>query len=346
MKTYRKVISAAITLLMLVSLGCSAGAESTRIGVIFTVAGLGGSSFNDVIFNGIKRAQEELGIDFDSVEPKSISDEQIVMDEMAASEEYALIIGVGNEMKDALTAVATDYPEQKFCFIDASVDLPNIANYASKEQEGAFLCGALAALAEQSKLSPMFNDQKIFGFIGGVDNPIIRRFLAGFEAGAKYIDPEYEVLYDYVGGFNDPGTGKTIGATLNQKGADLIFHAAGASGIGMFQAAEENKFLAIGVNLNQNSLYPDYIIASMLKRVDNAAYHAISTVLDNTFAGGTVTLSLADGGVGYTNEGSNIALTAEIKAKLDEIETAIKDGKLVVPATLEEIDPFIQNLPN
>ncbi len=344
MKRFPKFLAAVMALLMLLSLGQAASAEAVRVGVIFTVAGLGGSSFNDVIFEGIKRAEAELGIEYDYVEPKSISDEQIVMDEMAASGEYGLIIAIANEMKDALAAVAADYPEQKFCYIDASVDLPNIANYACREQEGSFLCGVLAALAEENKLSPMFNGQKLFGFVGGVDNPIIRRFLAGFTAGAKYVDPAYEVIFDYVGGFNDPGTGKTIAATLSQKGADLVFHAAGASGIGMFQAAVENNFLAVGVNLNQNGMYPDNIIASMLKRVDNAAYHAISTVLDGTFTGGTVTLSLADGGVGYTNEGSNIVVTADMQATLDGIEAAIKDGTLVVPGTLEEIAPFIGNL--
>lgn len=318
--------------------------EPINVGVVFTVAGLGGSSFNDVIFEGVKRAEKELGITYDYVEPKAISDEQIVIEEMAASGEYDLIICIAFEMRDALQAVAPQYPDQKFAFIDSNVDLPNVANYAAKEEQGSFLVGALAALAEQEKVSEMFNDQKVLGFVGGVDNPIIRRFAAGFMAGARYIDPDYEILYDFVGNFNDPATAKAIATTQFNQGSDVVYHAAGASGLGVFQAAEELKFIAVGVNLNQNGIAPDYIIASMLKKVDNAAYYAIQSVVDGTFTGGLVTLTLADGGVDYTTEGSNIKLPASVTAKLDAIKEAIIDGTLVVPDTVEAVDEFIAGM--
>jgi len=315
-----------------------------NVGVVFTVAGLGGSSFNDVIFEGVKRAEEELGITYDYVEPKAISDEQIVIEEMAASGEYDLIICIAFEMRDALQAVASEYPDQKFAFIDSNVDLPNIANYAAKEEQGSFLVGALAVLAEQERVSELFNEQKVLGFVGGVDNPIIRRFAAGFMAGARYIDPDYEILYDFVGNFNDPATAKAIATTQFNQDADVVYHAAGASGLGVFQAAEELKFTAIGVNLNQNGIAPDYIIASMLKRVDIAAYHAIQSVVDGTFSGGIVTLTLADGGVDYTTEGSNIILPESVLAELNAIEQAIIDGTLVIPDAIEAVDAFIENV--
>lgn len=377
MKRFAKIMAAVLILALAVAtIGCTAPAETqpaaapeaaqkteapavestavpeeqaepenpVKVGVVFTVAGLGGASFNDVVFEGVKRAETELGITYDYVEPKAIADEQIVIEEMASSGEYGLIICIGFEMADALKAAAATYPDQKFAFIDSSVDFANVANYACKEQEGSYLCGALVALAEQEGISTMFNAEKKLGFVGGSDTPILRRFAAGFIAGARYIDPDYELLYDFVGSFNDPATAKVMATTDFNKGCDVVYHAAGASGQGVFQAAEEQKFIAVGVNLNQNATAPDYIIASMLKRVDNAAYHAIQSVVDGTFAGGTVVMSLADAGVGYTNEGSNIRVTPTIQAKLDELQAKIIGGEIVVPDTIEGVDAFIAAL--
>lgn len=310
--------------------------KEVKIGAIYTVAGLGGASFNDVIHSGCQRAEKELGVKYEYVEPQTIADEETTMDEMSASGEYALIICVGNEQKDAVKTVASKYPEQKFCYIDASVDLPNIANYECLENEGGFLVGALCALAEKEGISPMFNNAKKFGFIGGVNNVIINRFASGFTAGARYVDPEYTVEYNYVGGFADTTTAKAIATTMFNNGCDVVFHAAGGSGIGVFNAAKELGFIAVGVNTNQNTIDPDHIIASMLKRVDNAAYAAIESVVNGTFKGGTVTQNLLDGGVGYTNEGSNIHLTPSIQASLDKMEEGIKNGTIVVPKTIDE----------
>lgn len=315
----------------------SSPTADVKIGVIYTVAGLGGASFNDVIHEGCVLAESELGVTYEYVEPNTIADEETVMDEMCSTGEYALIICVGNEQKDAVTNVAANYPDQKFCFIDASVDLPNIANYECLENEGGFLIGALCAMAERDGLSGMFNAQKKFGFLGGVNNAIINRFAAGFMSGARYVDPSYTFEYDYVGGFADTTTAKAMASTMFNNGCDVVFHAAGGSGIGMFNAAQELGFIAVGVNTNQNSLFPDNIIASMLKRVDVAAYSAIKSVVDGTFQGGTVTLTLADDSVGYTNEDSNIALTADIVAALDEIQKGIISGKIQVPMTIEEV---------
>lgn len=342
----KKVLLALLVLLTVVAPLFAGGSSETKdsdsikIGVIYTVAGLGGASFNDVIHEGCLRAKADFGVKYEYVEPSTIADEETVMEEMCTSGEYALIICVGNEQKDAVSTVAAKYPDQKFCYIDASVNLPNIANYECVENEGGFLVGALCALAEKEGISTMFNSQKKFGFIGGVNNAIINRFASGFIAGARYIDPSYSFEINYVGGFADTTTAKAIATTMYDAGCDVIFHAAGGSGIGMFNAAKELGFIAVGVNTNQNTIDPDHIIASMLKRVDNAAYSAIESVVKGTFKGGTVTQNLAEGGVGYTNEGSNIKLTATIQAKLDEIEKAIKDGSLKTPSTIEDALKF------
>ncbi len=327
-------------------IGCGSGSSDSassgdaeksggrHVGIIFTEAGLGGNSFNDLALEGVKKAAEDFGITYDEVEPKSVSDEEIIQDEMAASGEYDLIICVGAEQVDALTNVASTYTDQRFALLDATIDLDNVASYSCKEQEGSFLVGALAALAQQEKIDEKINDDKVIGFIGGVDNPLINRFAAGYQAGAQHIDPEMEVLIDYAGGFNDPTTAKTIANTFVEKKADIIFHASGASGMGMFQAAEEKGFIGIGVNLNQNTIAPDYIMASMLKKLDSCAYHAINSIVDDSYTGENQELGLSEGGVDYTTEESNIQVSDEIINKLEELKQQIIDGEIEVPDTL------------
>ena len=196
------------------------------------------------------------------------------------------------------------------------------------------MVGALAALAKQEQIDSRLSDGDTVGFIGGVDNPLINQFAAGYKAGAAYVNPDLSVLIDYVGGFNDPTTARTIANTFFEKGADVIFHAAGASGMGLFQAAEEKGFVSIGVNLNQNTIAPDYIIASMLKRLDNCAYHAIASVVNGTYTGENQILGLSDGGVDFTVDGSNIGVPAKVLERLDEIRERIKAGEIEVPNEL------------
>lgn len=302
-----------------------------HIGIIFTQAGLGGNSFNDLALEGVRRAAQDYGITFDQVEPKSVADEEIIQDEMASSEEYDLIICVGDEQVDALNNVASVYTGQRFALLDATSELDNVASYSCKAQEGSFMVGALAVLANEEKIDTRLSDSGTIGFIGGVDNPLINQFAAGFQAGAAYADPDVSVLVDYVGGFNDPTTARTIANTFHEKGADIIFHASGASGMGLFQAAEEKDFISIGVNLNQNSIAPDYIMASMLKKLDNCAYQAITSIVENTYTGENQLLGLKDGGVDFTTEGSNITIPDNILQKLDEIRADIISGKIEVP---------------
>ena len=307
---------------------------SAHIGIVFTQAGLGGNSFNDLALEGVRRAADELGITYDQVEPKSVADEEIIQDEMASSEEYDLIICVGDEQVDALNNVASVYTNQRFALLDATSELDNVASYSCKAQEGSFMVGALAVLAKQEQIDSKLSDGDTVGFIGGVDNPLINEFAAGYQAGAAYVDPDITVLRDYVGGFNDPTTARTIANTFREKGADVIFHASGASGMGLFQAAEEKGFVSIGVNLNQNSIAPDYIMASMLKKLDTCAYHAIASVVDGTYTGENQLLGLSDGGVDFTVEGSNIKVPDHVLQELDEIREEIISGEIEVPNEL------------
>ena len=344
MKKRRKQLAALFTAagMVFTFAGCtSSGGEETaaegssaHIGIVFTQAGLGGNSFNDLALEGVRRAADELGITYDQVEPKSVADEEIIQDEMASSEEYDLIICVGDEQVDALNNVASVYTNQRFALLDATSELDNVASYSCKAQEGSFMVGALAVLAKQEQIDSKLSDGDTVGFIGGVDNPLINEFAAGYQAGAAYVDPDITVLKDYVGGFNDPTTARTIANTFREKGADVIFHASGASGMGLFQAAEEKGFVSIGVNLNQNSIAPDYIMASMLKKLDTCAYHAIASIVDGTYTGENQILGLSDGGVDFTVEGSNIKIPDRVLQKLDEIREDIISGEIEVPNEL------------
>ena len=202
--------------------GCAPGSDeeegkpgAPHIGIIFTQAGLGGNSFNDLALEGVQQAAEDFGITYDQVEPKSVADEEIIQDEMASSEEYDLIICVGDEQVDALENVASVYTDQKFALLDATSDLPNVASYSCKAQEGSFMVGALAVLAKQEKIDGKLSDGDTIGFVGGVDNPLINEFAAGYKAGAEYVDPDINVLIDYAGSFNDPTTAKNIANTFN-----------------------------------------------------------------------------------------------------------------------------------
>jgi len=199
----------------------------------------------------------------------------------------------------------------------------------------------LAALVKQEEVSGLVGDGKTIGVMCGVDNELLNRFSAGYKAGALYIDSEYNVLIDYVGGFSDPTTAKNIATTFHEKGADVIFHAAGASGMGMFQAAEEKGFMAIGVNLNQNDVAPDYIVASMMKRVDSSAYYAIESTMNGNFEAGIKVMGVADEGVGLDMAGSNIVLSEDITNQLEELKAKITSGELVVPQTLDTVEAFI-----
>ena len=233
----------------------AADGSDIHVGIIFTEAGLSGNSFNDLALEGVKKAADDYGITYDEVEPKSVSDEEIIQDEMASSGEYDLIICVGAEQVDALTNVATTYPDQKFALLDANSDLDNVASYSCKEQEGAFLAGALAVLAKQEKIDDKLNDGKVIGFIG--------------------------------------------------------------------------------VNLNQNEIAPDYIMASMLKKLDSCAYHAITSVVEGTYTGENQVLGLSDGGVDVTTEKSNIQVSDSIKEQLDDLKAKVISGEIEVSYELK-----------
>lgn len=353
----KKLIATVLAVLLLCSMATAcaapgaattpaAGGSAKKAACILGVGGLGDQSYNDLVYSGMKKAESELGISFDYAEPKQISEFELIMRDMASSGQYSVIVCVGFDQVDPLTKVAPEFPDQQFALIDGVVEGANIANYTCMEEEGSFLVGALAGLMKKNAAAYGVADNNTIGFIAAMEIPLLVKFNAGFQAGAKFVNPAVSVLTDYVGGnnpFSDTTTAKEIALTQYSKGADIIYHAAGGSGLGVFQAAAEQNFKAIGVNSNQNVLDPDHIVASMLKRVDTAAFEIVKAacVDGNLAVGSTTVLGVKDDGVGYTLEGSNIKVSDADVAIIEGLRQKIADGTLVIPTTLEEVDAFL-----
>ncbi|GAV23778.1 BMP family lipoprotein [Carboxydothermus pertinax] len=341
------VIFAASTLLA----GCAKKTEEpakkeetkkVRVGLVFDVGGRGDKSFNDAAYAGLERAQKEFGdkIEVKYLEPSAGGENREQLLRLLAQDKYDLVFGVGFMFTDAIAKVAKDFPQTKFALIDGYVpDLKedsNISCLLFKEHEGSFLVGAAAAL--KSKTGKI-------GFVGGMQIPLIEKFEAGYIAGAKYINPKIVVLSDYIGttgdAFKDPVKGKELALKQIKNGADVIYHASGASGVGVIEAAASQKKLAIGVDSDQSLTAPEaqrpYILTSMLKRVDTAVFDTIKSMVENNFKGGYQEFGLKEDGVGYAVNEYNKDLIADIKPKLEEIKTKIINGEIKVPTSKKEL---------
>ena len=311
----------------------SADAANSKkaVAVVYSTGGKGDKSFNDATFRGLEKAQKELGITFKEYEPKDPSTEaKNALTQFAESGEFDLIIAVGYSMKDSLVAVAQTFPDQKFAIIDETVEgLPNVASILYKEHEGSFLVGALAAMMDKTGS---------VGFVGANESDLIKRFYAGYAQGAQYIKPDIKVLPVYIGGnnaFNDQASAKAKTETLVQQGADVIYHAAGASGLGVFQAVKEKNVYGIGVDSNQDNLYPGIILTSMMKYVDNTVFDIIKATMDGKFEAKVQTFGVKENGVGTTNfEFTKDKIGEENIKRLEQIKQDIKDGKIQVKPAL------------
>lgn len=299
--------------------------EKTQVGIVLSTGGLGDLSFNDAAYRGLQRAEEELGISFDYIEPADPSEDETALRRFA-TRGSDLVIGVGFQMSDTLETVAQDYPDVNFSHVDQDFGediLDNIVSLNFAEWEGSFLAGALAALV---------SDTGVVGYVGGVDSSLIQRFEGGFYQGAKYINSDIEVKRRYADSFGDPARGREIALGMIDDGADVIYHAAGGTGSGVFQAAGEEDIYAIGVDSNQNFVEPGHIIASMLKKVDNAVFDIVKAVDEGNFEGGqNLYFTLEDGGVDLTS------MTEIGQPVLDAVEAGeITEEELETIKTMKE----------
>ena len=302
------------------------GHAETRVALIFDKGGKDDKSFNAAGFKGAMKAKEDLKVFVKYVEATDDNSFEPMLRSFS-TKDFNLIIGIGVSQMDAMKKVAAQYPQKHFVIVDAEVSAPNVRSLLFEEHEGSYLVGAAAGLATQTG--------KV-GFIGGMDIPLIRRFEKAYEAGAKKTRPGVKVVANFIGvtgdAWNNPAKAKELAVSQYNGGADVIFQAAGASGAGLFDAAEEKKKLAIGVDSNQNWIKPGRVLTSMLKRVDVAVYEAIRDESQGQFSGGTKRFGLANQGVDYAlDENNDKLLTPEMRAKLDRIKAEIIAGKIKVP---------------
>ena len=353
----KKLLALSLSLVMILSLGaCGASEEavdqsgakkpesSIRVGIVSSSSNFGDGAFNDMAIAGLDRAKEEFGIEYDKVGIKAVGDIELSIRDLATMGDYDLIIASTFEAVDAMKKVSAEFPEQQFALLDTGVEADNVMCYTTNDHEASFLVGVTAAMLKANSEEYGISAEKKLGFIGGVDAPNIRVFYSGYAAGAKYIDSEMVVMDNYVGGFADVTTAKEIASSMINQDADVIFHAAGMSGNGLFQAAKDGGGIAFGVNNNQNSVEPDYIAGSMIKNIDISAYNAVKAVVDGVFKGEIISLNLESLGVDMVTEGSNIILNEEILAKIEEIRGHINSGEIVVPKNAEELATFESTL--
>lgn len=281
-------------------------------------------SFNEGVSNGAKRFTEENKVEVHEFEPSNDSQIEQAIRKMAKRGSDP-IISVGFSQANAVGVVAKEFPNTSFTIIDSVVDQPNVRSVTFKEEQGSFLVGALAAMVSKSG--------KI-GFVGGQDIALIRKFACGYEQGAKYVNKDVEVFQNMTGStgaaWNNPTKGGELAKSQFDRGADVVFAAAGGTGIGVYQAAKDNGKYAIGVDSNQNHLHPGTMLTSMVKRVDNAAYDTFKAKMEGSWKGGTVSLGLAEKGVGWSVDENNEKIVEPFKEKMTAIEADIISGKIKI----------------
>jgi len=321
----RKLSISAAILMTLTMLSAPALADF-KVGLVLDRGGRDDKSFNASAYEGASQAKQKLGIHLKYVEATDENSYEPLL-RAFAQKDFDLIIGVGFAQKDAVAKVAAQFPDKHFAIVDSEVDLPNVRSLMFEEQQGSYIVGAIAAMVSKTG--------KI-GFVGGMDVPLIRRFQLGYEAGAKKINPQITIFSNFCGvtpeAWNNPPKAKELALAQYEEGADVIFAAAGASGAGVFDAAEEQKKLAIGVDSNQDWTKPGTILTSMLKRVDLAVYATIQEAQVGKFTGGLKRFGLADKGVDYSVDQYNDKILPEsVRARADQLKADIIAGKIDVP---------------
>ncbi|MFY9234496.1 MAG: BMP family ABC transporter substrate-binding protein [Fimbriimonadaceae bacterium] len=343
-----KRLSAGLIGVVIFALGCSgekrsaevepsSGEKSLTIGIVFDKGGRGDKSFNDSAWRGIERARNELGVAVVSRDSPADKDYASNLSSLAAKN-VDLIVGVGINMEKAMIEAANDNPDSRFAIVDGFIDAPNVRSLRFNEEQGSFLAGYLAGLMTKSG--------KI-GFVGGQEIDLIKKFYAGYAAGAKTANPRVEVLRpQYTGSWDDVGKGKLFGAAQYSAGADIVYHAAGRCGLGVFQAAQAAGKYAIGVDSDQDDQAEGLVLTSMIKRVDEAVFQTIKDVKEGKFSAGAVTYDLKANGVGLSEmRFTKDKIGPENLAKIEGMRKKIISGELVVPTDMASLERYVAGLP-
>ena len=310
----------------LAAMATIAHAAEFKPAVVFDMGGKFDKSFNEGVWAGVKKFMDETGIEVMEFEVTNETQREQAMRRMV-SRGATVVLGVGFAQADAIDKVAAENPDVQFAIIDVYwLDRPNLRQYRFKEHEGSYLVGVAAALTSKTG--------KV-GFVGGMDIPLIRKFACGYVQGAKEAKAGTVVIQNMTGAtpsaWNDPTKGAELAQSQIDRGADVIYHAAGGTGLGVIRAAADAGKLAIGVDSNQNGLAPGSVLTSMLKRVDVAAYQTLKDAMDGNFTAGVVSLGLAEGGVDWAQDEHNAALVTDaVRAAVEQAKADIISGAIVV----------------
>ncbi|MFK7902175.1 MAG: BMP family protein [Nitratireductor sp.] len=320
MKLFKSLITAGA-----LALSASVAFADAEPALIYDLGGKLDKSFNEAAFQGAEKFNKDTGIAYRDFELQSDAQREQSLRRFAQQGRNPVVVA-GFSWGGAMGVIAKEFPDTKFVIIDSVVDQPNVRSVVFKEQEGSYLVGLLAAMASKSK--------KV-GFVGGMDIPLIRAFGCGYKQGAVSVGADVEVFQNMTGttgaAWNDPVKGGELAKSQIGRGADVVYHAAGGTGIGVLQAAADSGALGIGVDKNQNHLHPGKVLTSMLKRVDVAVFEAMNDVNNDKFTAGVQVLGLAEGGVGVALDDNNKALiNAEMSAALDAASKKIISGEVVV----------------
>lgn len=332
-----KLQSVIFCMVMIMSSFTFAADKQLRVGMVTDVGGVNDQSFNQSAWEGLQKSKKDLGIKTSYQESKQDADYQSNLETLYDAGND-LIWGIGFKMADAVLKAAKQNPKQKYAIIDYSFGdktPPNVVGVMFKAEEGAFLAGYIAAKMSKTKT---------IGFIGGMSVPIIHSFQYGYKAGAKQANNKIVVLEQYSESFTDAAKGKAIANQMISKNADVVFHAAGAVGDGVIEAAKEKNKMAVGVDRDQNYLAPKNVITSSMKRVDNAIFQVVSDLKKGTFKGGsTQNFGLKDGAVDIAPTTEKMIPVALLK-EVDTLKKKIADGKIKVPASELAYAAFVKTL--
>ncbi|WP_439648296.1 BMP family lipoprotein [Acuticoccus kalidii] len=304
----------------------AATAQDFKPAVVYDMGGKFDKSFNEGVWNGVKRFMDETGDDVMEFEVTNETQRSQALTRMAQRGGNP-VLGVGFAQADAIDVVAGDYPDQMFAIIDVNwLDRPNLRQYSFKEHEGSYLVGVAAAMKSETGT---------VGFVGGMDIPLIRKFACGYKQGVMATKPDATVLENMTGttpaAWNDPTKGAELARSQIDRGADIVYHAAGGTGLGVIRAVADEGKLAIGVDSDQYAVSPGAVLTSMLKRVDNAAYDTLMDAKNGNFTPGIKTLGLAEDGVDYVADENNAdLLTEDIRAAMEEAKAKIVAGEITV----------------
>jgi basic membrane protein A len=321
------------SILMLAVLAVSplARAADFMPAIVFDMGGKFDKSFNQMAYEGAEVWRKETGISYREFEVTSPVQREQALRQLARRG-AAVVVAIGFSQGPAVATVAQEFPDTRFTVIDAIVDAPNVQSVVMREHEGSFLVGMLAAMASKTGR---------IGFVGGMDIPLIRKFAAGYRQGARYVNPKVEVLENMTGttpeAWNDPTRGAELAKAQFGRGVDVIYAAAGGTGLGVYQAAKDAGKFAIGVDSNQNYVQPGTMLTSMVKRIDKVVAEAFSSARDGTWAPGTRDLGLAAGAVGWALDQYNRPLiTPEMEARCNQATADIIAGRITVSETCND----------